>query len=171
MREIKIAICGPGRAGKDTAAEYLAELLRLKYTAGTSLWAAGLVYEYFQKHAPGKYVGKRDCWHDRHNHRTLWAQVIGDYNRDDPVALYRDCLAEQNFLTGIRWRHEQQACKAAKLCDLWIYVDRPGCDDDTNQIKPEDCDFVICNYGTLEQFEEKLRNLANVLRAIHVCDP
>jgi hypothetical protein len=161
---MKLAICGPGRAGKDTAAEFLATISPLRYTAGTSYWARHLVFDWMQRDGFPQYADAHACWLDRHNHRQLWAEIIGQYNANDPVKLYRDCLADQDLLTGIRWRHEQSACKGAGLCDLWIWIDRPGCDDPTCQVRAEDCDITILNHGTLEEFHERLRRFASILR-------
>lgn len=156
---MKIGIIGPGMAGKDTAAEFIAKETGLRYKAGTSKFAAQLVW----KRSPIYYTSADACWHDRRNHREMWAKIIGEYNQNDPVALYKDCLAEQDILTGIRWKHEYEACRAAGLCNLWIFVSRPGCWDTTCEVKQEDCDLTIHNTGTLEEFEWKLKNLCEVL--------
>lgn len=166
---MKIGICGLGRSGKDTAAEFLASITGLKYTAGTSWWARHLVFDWFCKcdenlGSGPTYMDADECWRDRHRFRNQWAKIIGEYNANDPVRLYRDCIAEQNFLTGVRWQHEFNAIKAAGLCDLWVYIERPGCVDSTCEIKPEDCDVTIHNHGTLDEFHGKLRRFASILR-------
>ncbi len=153
---MKIAICGPGRSGKDVAADYLAEITPLRYKAGTSYWARHLVFDWMTAAGYG-YADADDCWNDRHAHRQLWAQIIGEYNAKDPVQLYRDCLQDQDILTGLRWRHEMLVCRAAKLVDLWAWIHRPGvCHDPTMEYEAKDCDVVIANDGTLEQFYAKL---------------
>ena len=76
------------------------------------------------------------------------------------VKIYRDCLSNQDILTGVRWMHEFQTCRAAKLCDAWIYISRPGTSDSTNEITPGDCDVVIRNHGTIEEFKAELRRWA-----------
>jgi hypothetical protein len=157
---MKIGISGAGRSGKDTAAEYLASITELRYVAGTSYWARHLVFAR-TKELGCHYPDADAAWHDRHNHRQFWADVIGAYNRLDPVQLYRDCLADQDMLTGVRWRHEQAACRAADLVDLWVWIDRPGIPPDpTMDYGPEACDLVIDNSGTLEQFHANLRAFA-----------
>lgn len=153
---MKLAICGPGRCGKDTVAEWLGRNTRMRYKAGTSLWAAPLVFERMLA-AGYDYTTVVDCWSDRHNHRQLWAETIGDINRDDPVKLYRDCLAEQDLLTGLRWRHELQAVRAAGLVDFWVWIERPGRYDPTQEYGPEECDVMIYNGGTLDDLDAKLR--------------
>lgn len=156
---MKIAISGPGRCGKDTAAEHLATITPLRYVAGTSYWARRLVYEEM-KWLGHDYADANACWLDRHRHRMLWAAIIGEYNAADPVKLYRDCLADQDILTGIRHDNERQAIKAAGLVSLWIWIERPGCVDPTMQYTAADCDLVVANDGTLAEFHERLRDVA-----------
>lgn len=159
---MKIGIVGPGLSGKDTAAEIIARETSLRYKAGTSKWAANLVWHRISTY----YSTPEACWQDRRNHREEWAQIIGEYNQDDPVALYRDCLAEQDILTGIRWKHEFDACRAVGLCDLWIYISRPSIPrDGTLEVAQADCDISIYNAGTLSDFEWKVKNLCSVLDA------
>ena len=158
---MKIGICGPGMAGKDTVATELASILGLRYFAGTSKWAAQLVFERIGRF----YRSVEDCWNDRRNHREEWARIIGEYNSKDPVALYRDCLKDQDFLTGIRWKHEFRACAAEGLVDLWIYVSREGCKDSTCQVTPQDCDLTIVNDGTLGDLNWKLGTIGSILRS------
>jgi hypothetical protein len=158
---MKIAISGHGRCGKDTVAEFLAETPWFKYVAGTSWWARHLV---FSKMPPCVYADAKACWMDRHNHRAAWANIIGEYNQKDPVALYRDCLAEQNVLTGIRWRREMQACRAAKLVDLWLWVERPGIPSDpTQEFTASECDLVLLNDGDVDALHKKVMTIAQVI--------
>mgnify|MGYP003654840251 CR=1 FL=1 len=157
---MKIGICGPGRAGKDTAAEFLRDEYGLRYTHGTSRWAATLVWVAMTK-LGHEYDTVEECFNDRHNYRQLWAKIIGKHNAADPVRMYRECLQAQDLLTGIRWRNEFAACKAAGLCDVWLWIDRPNCIDPTCEITPADCDGVIRNHGTLDEFRDELRRWAN----------
>ena len=73
------------------------------------------------------------------------------------MKIYRYCLSNQSILTGVRWRHEFQTCRAVKLCDLWLYIERPGTADVTNAITPAGCDYVIRNHGTIDEFRGELR--------------
>lgn len=159
---MKIAICGLGRAGKDTAAEYLRDEFGLRYTHGTSRWAAMIVWVEMTKRNIN-YDTVQECFEDRHNHRELWAKIIGRHNAADPCRMYRECLEHQDILVGLRWRSEFLACKAAKLWDVSLYVTRPGCIDPTCEVLPGDCDYVIRNDGTLAQFHAKLSHWASTV--------
>lgn len=157
MPDLKIAICGHGRAGKDLSGEILRDLTTMRYVAGTSWFAAGLVYEAWGWNL---YPSIRGCWEDRHSHRQKWAELIGEYNREDPVALYRRCMEDQDMLTGIRWRHEFEAVKAANLVDLWIWIERDVPPDPTMEFTKEECDITIENNGNPYELARKLRSLA-----------
>lgn len=153
---MKLAISGPGRCGKDCAAEWLGANTSLRYVAGTSYWARHLVFEQLNNYADAD-----ECWRDRHNHRVTWAAIIGEYNRDDPAKLYRDCLREQDILTGVRWRREMQAVNAAGLVDLWIWVERPGiATDPTMEFGAAECDLIVPNAGTLGEYLGRWKRLA-----------
>ena len=153
---MKIGICGAGRSGKDTAAEFLRDEFGFRYTHGTSRWAAMIVWTELTKRG-FDYDTVQECFDDRHNHRELWAKIIGKHNAADPTRMYRECLEHQDILTGLRWRNEFLACRDARLCDVWLYVDRPGTADATNEVLPSDCDAVIRNDGSLELFKQRLR--------------
>ena len=157
---MKIALSGPGRCGKDVAAEWLGAHTSLRYRAGTSLLAAPMVYEYFAQTGT-LYRDVQACWLDRHNWRELWASIIADYNRHDPAKLYRDCLADQDILTGVRWRREMMAVNAAGLVDLWIWIDRPDAPHDkTMEFKASECDLIVPNHGDLAGYLGRWRRLA-----------
>ena len=156
---MKIGICGMGRAGKDTAAEFLRDEYGLRYTHGTSRSAAMIVWVAMTKRGIN-YDTVDECFDDRRNHRELWAKIIGRHNAGEPTRMYRECLAHQDILTGIRWRNEFAACKAAGICDVWLWISRPGCIDPTCEIRASDCDVVIRNDGTLDQFKVELSKWA-----------
>ena len=158
---MKIGICGYGEAGKDTAALYLASITGKKYICGTSVWAAPMVFKEIRRRGYGAcYQTAQQAWEDRRNHRQLWYDIITDYNANDPAQLYKDCLAEQDFLTGLRHKHELQACKEAGLCSLWLWISRPGYTEASCSITPEDCDRTIENSGSIEAFKLRLHNFA-----------
>jgi hypothetical protein len=159
----RIAISGPGRSGKDCVSEWLRDHTVLRYVAGTSWYAAPLVYERMTDRG-FRYATVEDCWNDRHNYRQIWADVIGTYNSGDPARLYRDCIAKQDLLTGVRWRKEKQACEAAGLVKMWLWVERPGIPEDpTMEYTASECDLVILNDGALEDLYRKLWVFADTL--------
>lgn len=156
---MKVGVIGHGRHGKDSVAEFLAKNSPLNYYAGTSVYAADRVYPWLCERYEWarKYPNATACWLHRHENREEWAAAIADINRDDPVQLYRDCLAHQELLTGIRWRREFEAINAAKLVDTWIWVERPGFPlDPTCELTRDDADSFIRNDGDLIDLEMKV---------------
>ena len=175
---MRIAICGKGRAGKDTASRWLAENTYLRYKQSTSEAAAKIVYSATQTHmieTPShlplcdvrkvilrKYLPKKEyrsaqeCWDDRHNHRLLWREVILEYNRPDGMRLYREMLGENDILNGIRDRNELIACKQAGLIDLTVWIAREVPNDPSINFHADLCDITIGNYRCLNEFPRSL---------------
>jgi len=146
--------------------------IRDSYTAGTSYWARDIVFDSLPWWKRLWYWNSDRCWRKhRRNNRQYWANKIGEYNQGDPVRLYRDCLQNQNFLTGIRLRHEFEALKRAKLCDLWIWIDRPGCVDPTCEITAKDCNLTLKNHGSLRKFHKTLDRFAETLSYTFAFEP
>lgn len=161
MAEFAVGIAGHGRSGKDTVAELLSDLTGLLYVAGTSWYAREFVHAALGR-AGIEYPSPLAAWRDRHNHRVFWAHAIGEYNRDDPVRLYRDCLADQSILTGVRRRHEKQALDAEGLVDLWLWIERPGVPaDPTMEFGPGECDVTILNDGDMAGLRAKLKRITD----------
>lgn len=173
----RIAICGPGRSGKDVAANTIARVMGVPYLRSTSQAAIDLVWKKWGCHqmnyhesARGddihtiKYASKEAMFADRSAHRETWARIIWKYNEPDGVRLYREMIESGEFiLCGIRRPEELRACQVAGLVDLTIWIDRPGCEDATCEIQSDDCDLSVPNWGTEEQFVAKLTRLASVL--------
>ena len=163
---MKLAVCGFGRSGKDTVAEWLADNTPLRYTHSTSKQAAEIVYADIvasHERAGGQppWDNARQCWLARHegDNRALWAAIIWKYNQPDGVRLYCDMVEGGcDILTGIRKKAELDACRQHGLIDLAIWVDRPGCHESkaSNEITPGDCDLTISNHGALDELHAKL---------------
>lgn len=158
---MKLAICGHGNAGKDEVANILTDLLGLEYHASTSEFAANIVFDWWGK---DHYESVHLCWHDRRNHREKWRDIIREYNTPDPLRFYRDCLANQDALVGVRTSDDLRACRDAGLCDLWLWVERAGYKSDpTMEFTANDCDVTIVNNGTVHDLRLKLNRLASFL--------
>lgn len=150
-----ILFAGYGRAGKDTAAEFLGRMTVLPY-AGSFSWAA-LPFV-----AARMGIHPQVAWETRHQNRNTWYALCNELRDPDPTVLARLVLNQGSIAAGIRDKVEIDACKAAKLFDRIIWVDRPGTPvDQTVTFGPEDCHETILNGGTLEQFHGNLLRWAD----------
>jgi hypothetical protein len=164
---MKIGICGPGRHGKDLASEYLASISTLRYHSGTSLFAANIV---FGEWGWMYYSTKEECFADRAKWRDVWKSIILKHNQDNGVtALYRDCLKDQDILSGLRDRDEFFACRADGFVDLWVWIDASKRIDDpdpTITYTADDCDIVVPNNRSTAEFKKRLFALASTWRVL-----
>jgi hypothetical protein len=158
----RIAICGPGRCGKDTVSNWFSSNTTLAYCQSTSQAASELVFRALR--AKYQYSGPEEAFDDRHNHRQEWASVIWAFNQPDGIRLYAEMIPDNDILNGIRKKGELDACQDRGLVDLSIWIDRPGAfESHSLELSPGDCDIIIPNYGTLEDLHRRLARLATVL--------
>jgi len=155
----KLAICGYGESGKDTASIWLAENTPLRYTVSTSAAAAEVVFNQI-RHTYG-YDSVEECHADRKNHRELWGDIIREYNEPYGLTLYDELIETNDILNGIRRRDELHAVREAGLVDLVIWIDRVTPPDHSCDLYPGDADIVIWNFGTLEEFYGRLKRFAD----------
>jgi len=161
MCSINLAICGEGRAGKDTVANWLQNYTTLQYDGSTSEACATLCYEALKEQYG--YADVAAAFADRHNHRREWAECIWQFNQPDGLTLYRDMVGDSNILNGIRRAGELQACVDAGIVDLRIWIDRDVPKDESCEIDADDCDIVIRNHGALDDLHRKLERFARTL--------
>ncbi len=150
----RILVVGPRGAGKDTACAYLAQVTRLRFAGSTSVYLARHVAERLS-------VGLDEARRTRHRDRNLWHRVGNEVRRRDPGELVRESLAHADIVGGVRGIEEIDACRREHLVDLivWNAKDRVG-RDSTLTFGPGDCDVVVPNHGSLEEFHERLLRLA-----------
>jgi hypothetical protein len=158
---MKLAICGPGQAGKDTVAEWLRDHTCFTYHQSTSQAAAELI---FNTTWGSRYADIDECFADRRNHRKRWADTIWKYNEPDGLTLYRNMVKANDILNGIRKAAELKACVDNGLVDLSIWIDRPGTIEvGSMTLTSSDCDIILPNHGTLEVLFLKLSRFVQVL--------
>ena len=146
----RILIVGNGRAGKDVAAAILSSITKLPY-AGSISWAV--------KELVAKALGihPQIAWDSRHQHREEWYTICCRLRENDPTVLVRRALENGQIVTGARDRTEILAARARNLFDKILWIERPGIPEDfTVTFGPENCDEVIVNDGTLDQFQRTL---------------
>src|SRR5687768_11374502 len=113
----KIAICGPGRSGKDTAAEWFAGHTVLRFGRTTS--------EVIAPHAAARLGLPVDvAFAQRHADRQLWFAIGVELQQSDPAYLVRETLRDAEISVGLRSRDELAAVRGERLVDLVAWIDR-----------------------------------------------
>ena len=160
----KLLVVGHGRHGKDTVCEML-KAYGYKFQSSSKFCSELFIFDEL-KDKYG-YADEEACYADRHNHRTLWYNMIHDYCKDDLARLGRNLFAEHNIYCGLRNKREYFAMKNEELFDCAIWVDRtdhlPKEDSDSMSIEQWMCDYTIDNNGDLKRLE---KNIAVLMRTI-----
>lgn len=149
-----IALCGPGRCGKDAAAEWLAANTPLVYRGSTSSVIA--------PHAAERLgLTVEEAFARRHQDRAVWYQLGKEMRADDPAFLVRSVLAQgSQIVVGVRDRMEIVTASLERLVDVVVWIHREVPFDPTLEYGPELADLRIDNYGTLDEFHARLAALA-----------
>lgn len=147
----KILFIGPGRSGKDTAAQFLHRRGNLRYGGSTSWAALPLMAAYFGRH-------QMEVWDRRHEHRETWKEQCDLIrSQGDQCFLIRCALDTGNMITGVRGLPEINAAIAEKLFDSIVWIDNPRVDaDPTMDFGSEKANVVIRNNGSLVKFQHQL---------------
>jgi hypothetical protein len=155
MTDVKrILIVGHGRVGKDTACEYLARITHLRFAGSTSVYLARYVAERLG-------VSEQEAYLTRHSNRNFWHRVGNEVRRRDPGLLIRESLLHAEIVGGVRDLEEINICRQEHLVDLivWISNERVK-SDSTVKFTKRDCDIIVPNHWSLEEFHLRLLRLA-----------
>lgn len=158
---MKLAIVGPGRCGKDTAAEWFAQRTILRYWGSCS-------QVILPEAARRLGLSEAEAWKRRHEDRKFWRELGDEMRKDDPAALARVTLEKGDLCVGVRSHVEMRAVLDQKLVDLTVWIHRPNVPNDpTLEFGRGLADVVIENAGTLTDFHGKLYNLAATLGVLN----
>ena len=153
----RIAICGHGRHGKDTAAQWFADHTPLRFAGSLSWFLAKDVAKHLGCSREQAFLRR----HESDDMRMLWYRIGNETRQHDPGYLVRQALAEGDIVCGLRDAEEAALIVDEGLVDMMIWIERPGLPDDpTMMFGPEMCDIVIRNDGSLEAFYRKLSRFA-----------
>jgi hypothetical protein len=151
-----VAILGMGRAGKDEAAEFLAKTFGLSPVKSSSLNALPFVAHMIGMDPEAAYA-------ERHQHREFWVEACNQLRKTDLTTLARWCLGQCDFAVGLRGRDEVPAVVKGGVVDLTIWIERNVPTDPTVEFTSKECDFVVENYWSLEEFHTRLARIGRAL--------
>ena len=156
---MKLLVLGRARHGKDSFCDILWDYCGLT-SASTSKIANELFMYEGLKDMFG-YENPDECYRDRVNHRQLWFDLIRTYTRQHPSALGEYAWANYDLYNGVRSLEEFKAIKDLNLFDATVWIDasdRLGytIDNDICEVTVDDCDYVLTNNGTLDEFIEQV---------------
>ena len=141
---------GFSRAGKDTAGKFLGQVSLLRYIGSLSWVGKGVV-------ASALGLCEQEAWDTRHQHREEWYRILNEYRRSDHARLVKDSLMLGEIVVGLRDRDELSECRRQNLLTHTVWIDNPRvAKDPTTTYGPEDCDLVIANDSSIEDFHRKL---------------
>lgn len=160
-----LALCGYGRAGKDTSAEWFRDNTCLQFKGGCS-WTARQYMANRLSEDLGRLVTVAEVYDRRHEDRMKWYNYMNEYRKDDPARLIRDVLKHSDLVCGVRDRAELLAARDTGLLDLIVWIDRDVPVDPTVTYSIDDCDIVIRNHGTVPELHRRLEKLAAVLQIL-----
>ena len=162
----KLLIIGHGRHGKDTVGEMLRDQYGYKFTSSSLFCLHETIWDNW---GCVVYDTPEECYADRANHRTLWAQMISAYNIPDRTKTAATMLSRgYDMYVGMRKRAELEACKEAGVFDHIVWVDAldrlPPEPIESMELVKEDADFVIDNNGDLTDLKANVAKfVGNVL--------
>lgn len=151
---------GYGRAGKDTASEYLCKKLGLIYPNSVSKIVAPIV---------GRMacVPAMEAWNERHERREFWKKACDAIRRNDPTLMLRMCLGAGDMIAGVRGGVELKDALATRVVALAIWVANPRVPVDfTVDYASGDCHLTVENAGTIAEFHAKLDKLAPLIAPV-----
>lgn len=170
---MKICVLGDGNHGKDTFGDMLAVLLGISATSSSWFACERAVWPAYQADRQlfggTAYRSAKECFEDRANHRGAWYRCITDYHAADKTRLARELLADYDMYVGMRWIHQLQACRDARLFDVYYWVDaskrKPPEGRDSMSIEYDSRFMVLVdNNGSLQDLEELANYHANCLK-------
>lgn len=148
---------GEGRAGKDTACDFLAQITTLRNAGTTSKYLAKYVAEKLG-------VSQEEAYATRHQSddmRMLWYHTGNEVRTAGPTTLAREALKHGEITGGLRDLDEIIACRRERVVDLIVWVENNRVKKDpTVMFTSAEADIVIENNWGLEEFYERLTRFA-----------
>src|SRR5690349_7086886 len=139
---------GHGRAGKDTACEYLAKLTTLRNAGTTSKYLCEYVAQKLGLPVDVAYARR----HESDEMRTIWYNAGNELRQNGPTTLIRKALEHGEITGGVRDLAEIVAAREEGIIDIivWVVNNRVKADP-TVKFTERECDLVIPNHWGLEE--------------------
>lgn len=152
-----VIFCGRARAGKDTACELFAAFARVNNAGTVSKYLAPHVARRLGLSVEEAYARRGESMETR----AFWRAVGDELRATDPARLVREMMGYGQVGGGLRGTVEIRAARREGLADLFVWIDSPrALADATCEFGPEECDVIIRNDGTIEEFGAKIERLA-----------
>lgn len=157
-----LSFVGYGRSGKDTAAEYIVKRTKGKIIYGGS---NSDVVSPLIAHSLG--VSSKEAFDRRHENRNYWRVFLNVFREKHLTLISKMSLAMSDMLVGMRGAEEVPAVIEEKIATLVIWVEKPDVPvDETVEFTKQDCDLIILNDRTLEDYYVKLDRLLAAFKLI-----
>lgn len=154
---LAIAVLGMGRAGKDTAAEFLCGHTEMVYPQSSSWMALPMI-----AHMIG--ISPEKAYEERHQNRKFWINACHALRGREYDFFAKLCLSAGDIAVGLRGRLELDQVVRKSVVDLTIWIDNPRVPaDETVEFGADDCDIVIPNHGSRLDLYARLHKLLRLL--------
>jgi hypothetical protein len=152
-----VLFCGHGRAGKDTACEYLSTITPLRNAGTTSKYLCGYVAAKLGLPVEEAYRRR----HESDEMRMTWFHAGNELREKGPTTLVRMALANGEITGGLRDLAEIVAAREEGVADLIVWVENDRVPKDpTVKFTSRECDLVIENNCSLDEFYRRIDRLA-----------
>jgi hypothetical protein len=108
-------------------------------------------------------IPQDEAYATRHNNRNFWIHACHALRANDLTRLVRWCLGTCHIAIGYRGKVEFHAVNRDRIvdCTIWINNHRVPVDP-TVEFQRGDCDLVIDNKTTLDEFYRRLDRFMNL---------
>lgn len=146
---IKIGIQGPGRSGKDTAADWLLANTMLKFAGTTSIVISRQIA--FEDN-----ITFEEAHDKRHAQRERW-RAKGDWmRRHNPAKLAIYTSIGSNIVAGVRARVEMVGILNLGILDINYWIDKPDLPvDPTLEFGSELCHAIVPNHEGVNEYLQR----------------
>lgn len=162
-----LCIIGPGKSGKDTAAEEFSKHTWFKYIRPTSQYITSKARLFIRSEIGIEFKSDEDCWLQRSHYRAFWDHAATEINCQHPegVGLYEMAFNDgQNIITGVRKQWELDNLIKYKPGTIVILIDRNGLEEEdrTYNISRDSADFIIPN-PSVDALLHKIKRISGYL--------